>query len=160
MSKEKLWKTLRKSGELLLKTILKDYKKVWLLGCKILRNEGWLKTFTQYWMWCVPCTLPDKLWKLTAVSVSVKDHLWLIQAFWFTVGGLLLADRGTWGKAPEAAGVQHANRGLQRGGGHTQRSLGRRGQVWVRGKTRKSYGMKPKHFPSHRLILWDLYLGK
>jgi len=27
---------------------LKDYKKVWLLGHKISRNEGWIKTFGQY----------------------------------------------------------------------------------------------------------------
>ena len=32
MSKEKLWKTFRKPGKLLLKTILKYYKKVWLFG--------------------------------------------------------------------------------------------------------------------------------
>jgi len=32
MSKEKLWKTFRKPGELLFKITLKDYNKVWLLG--------------------------------------------------------------------------------------------------------------------------------
>jgi len=35
MSKEKLWKNLRKHAELLLKTTLKDNKKAWLLGSNI-----------------------------------------------------------------------------------------------------------------------------
>jgi len=35
MSKEKLFKTFRKPGELLLKTTLKDSKKIWLLERKI-----------------------------------------------------------------------------------------------------------------------------
>lgn len=37
----------KKRSELLLKTTLNNYKKVWLIGTKISRNEGWLITFAQ-----------------------------------------------------------------------------------------------------------------
>jgi len=40
MSKENLWKTFRKPGELLLKSTLNDYKKAWLLGRKFKEIKG------------------------------------------------------------------------------------------------------------------------
>lgn len=61
----------------------------------------------------------------------LEDELRLIQSCWFAVGRLLLTDRGPWREAAEAAGVQHTNRRLQGGDGHTKWSMGWRGQVCV-----------------------------
>ena len=46
----KTFKHLQKCIELLLKTTLKDYMRVWIIGSKIDIDEWWIKTFTLYCM--------------------------------------------------------------------------------------------------------------
>lgn len=67
--KEKLWKTLRKTEELSVKTTLIDDKKAWLTDSKGWMKWGQIKTFAQF------CTLDILPWRpLKQVSSLENAH--------------------------------------------------------------------------------------
>lgn len=106
-SKEKVWKTLRNSRELLLETTFKNSKNARLLGSKNQRHEVWFKTCAQYCMlseiWHCPLYL-FPVFLLTTETLLCTNHLCPLPSLhpalipFFTTLSLFAAETLLWAK--------------------------------------------------------------
>lgn len=99
--KENFKNTSREPGGVLLKNILRNYKKVYFFASKGWRNERWFKTFTQYCTVSFLPTCPEEANRLMVVR-SIQPRL--ASSLWFTSRNWTMARLAASGKT-----ITHTN---------------------------------------------------